>query len=123
MRGAYSVMAEPAHEAPLTLARVLPAATGARSSAGRIFMSLNSGIAMARCSNASDRSLPSSLQQELGQPQVRQRKFGTEADLSRHLQRLRVVTAGRRPVVNQYRGISQMFAPWLGAGRPLISRA
>ena len=51
------------------------------------------------------------LQQQLGQPQVRQGKFGTKANLAGCLQGLRVVRARGRPVANQYRGISQM-APY-----------
>ena len=51
------------------------------------------------------------LQQQLCQPQVRQGKFGTKANLAGCLQSLRVVSARRRPVANQYRGISQV-APY-----------
>ena len=41
----------------------------------------------------------------------REGKFGTKANLAGYLQSLRVVSARRRPVANQYRGISQM-APY-----------
>ena len=48
------------------------------------------------------------FQQKLGQPQVRQGKFGTKADLAGGFQSLRVVRARRCAVAHQYRGISQM---------------
>src|SRR6185437_14867649 len=51
------------------------------------------------------------LQQQLGQAQVCQGKFGTKANLASCVKGLRVVRARRHPVANQYRGISQM-APY-----------
>jgi hypothetical protein len=47
-------------------------------------------------------------QQQLGQPHVRQGEFGAKANLAGCVQSLDVVRAGRCPVANQCRGISEM---------------